>query len=322
MAWRSVIAFAALIVALLLAVGSQASQLSRDESREEEETIFNLASTLTGGIRSSRHHQRANLNSNLYPDSTQPGAGYGSADIDGPHGHEQGGYTPRTGGSNSIGYAGPQQPAGYPGQELPPGTYPPPGYPATGSPQPPVHYPGGIPSQRPGVAAYPQPGVPAYPQPGVPGYPHPGVPSYPQPGVPAYQQPGVPAYPSPAAAYPAGYPGYAYPGVYLPQFPGYPQPGAYPGYAPGAPGGPQVVVHPGAAPPAAAPHESRRHHSRYPSHNAQDPEHWDHRFSMNTEYKEDGVHKGPFDVLNNHNAFGFGSGYGGGYNGAFNSPAF
>ncbi|XP_034127728.1 calcium-binding protein P isoform X2 [Drosophila guanche] len=294
MAWRSVIAFAGLIVALLLAVESQASQLSRDESREDEETNFNLASTLTGGIRSSRHHQRANLNSNLnsYPDSTQPGAGYGSVDIDGPHGHEQGGYTPRAGGSNSIGYSGPQQPAGYPGQELPPGTYPPPGYPATGSPQPPVHYPGGIPAQRPGVPSYPQPGVPAYPQPGAHAYPQPGI------------------------------PGYAYPGVYLPQFPGYPQPGAYPGYAPGAPGGPPVVVHPGAAPPAASPHESRRHHSRYPSHNAQDPEHWDHRFSMNTEYKEDGVHKGSFDVLNNHNAFGFGSGYGGGYNGAFNSPAF
>ncbi|XP_041449576.1 calcium-binding protein P [Drosophila obscura] len=299
MAWRSEIAFVALIVALILTVGSQASQLSRDESREDEETNFNLATTLTGGIRSSRHHQRANLNSNLYPDSTQPGAGYGSDDIDEPHGHEQGGYTPRAGGSNSIGYAGSQGPAAFPGQELPAGTYPPPGYPATGSPQPPVNYPSGIPGQLPGVPAYPQPGVQAYPQPGGHAYPQPGV------------------------------PGYAYPGVYLPQFPGYPQPGAYFGYAPGAPGGPPVVVHPGAAAQAGAgdsapynPHKSSRHHSRYPSHDARDPEHWDHRFSMNTEYKEDGVHKGPFDVLNNHNAFGYGSGYGGGYNGAFNSPAF
>ncbi|EDW39163.1 GL13939 [Drosophila persimilis] len=298
MAWRSGIAFAALTVALILTVGSQASQFSRDESREEEETNFNLASTLTGGIRSSRHHQRANLNSHLYPDSVQPGTTYAGPGIDDPHGHEQGGTSSRAGDSNLI------------------GIYPPPGYPTTGPPQPPVHFPTGNAAHQSGGAAAPG----SYPQPGVGSFPQPGVPSYPQPGVGSFPQPAAPG------AYPAGYPSYAYPGVYLPQFPGYLQPGAYPGYAPGAP---PVIVHPGAAPPAGAgatapsyPQKSSRHHSRYPTHDAQDPEHWDHRFSMNTEYNEDGVHKGSFDVLNNHNAFGYGSGYGGGYNGAFNSPAF
>ncbi|XP_026847009.1 calcium-binding protein P isoform X2 [Drosophila persimilis] len=344
MAWRSGIAFAALTVALILTVGSQASQFSRDESREEEETNFNLASTLTGGIRSSRHHQRANLNSHLYPDSVQPGTTYAGPGIDDPHGHEQGGTSSRAGDSNLIGYVGSQSPplpAAHPGQELPPGIYPPPGYPTTGPPQPPVHFPTGNAAHQSGGAAapgpyytqpragsYPQPGVGSFPQPGAGSYPQPGVGSFPQPGVPSYPQPGVGSFPQPAApgAYPAGYPSYAYPGVYLPQFPGYLQPGAYPGYAPGAP---PVIVHPGAAPPAGAgatapsyPQKSSRHHSRYPTHDAQDPEHWDHRFSMNTEYNEDGVHKGSFDVLNNHNAFGYGSGYGGGYNGAFNSPAF
>lgn len=127
------------------------------------------------------------------------------------------------------------------------------------------------------------------------------------------------------------YPGYPYPGVYLPQYPAYPQPAQFPAYGvlpgavaqpgvPGVAGAPGVAGVPGAA--GQAPATSGMNYHRYPAHNPADPSHWDHHFSMNTEYKEDGVHKGPFGVLNNHNAFGYGSGYGGGYNGAFNSPAY
>jgi len=137
--------------------------------------------------------------------------------------------------------------------------------------------------------------------------------------------------------------------VYLQQYPGYPQPPQFPAYGvvpgavaqpgvpgvggvpgvpgvqgvagvPGVPGVQGIAGVPGGA--ASGPAISSQNFHRYPDHNAADRNHWDHHFSMNTEYKEDGVHKGPFGVLNNHNAFGYGSGYGGGYNGAFNSPAY
>jgi len=88
----------------------------------------------------------------------------------------------------------------------------------------------------------------------------------------------------------------------------------------GVPGVQGVAGVPGVG--GSGPATSIQNFHRYPDHNAADRNHWDHHFSMNTEYKEDGVHKGPFGVLNNHNAFGYGSGYGGGYNGAFNSPAY
>ncbi|EDW43568.1 GM26638 [Drosophila sechellia] len=174
------------------------------------------------------------------------------------------------------------------------------------------------------------------------GYPVAGaVPAQYPVGVPP-QQPvgtGAPGYFPGTGAYP----GYPYPGVYLQQYPAYPQPAQFPAYGvvPGAvaqpgvpgvagvpgvqgvagvPGAPGVAGVPGAA--GQAPVTSGKNYHRYPAHNPADPSHWDHHFSMNTEYKEDGVHKGPFGVLNNHNAFGYGSGYGGGYNGAFNSPSY
>ncbi|XP_070137766.1 calcium-binding protein P isoform X2 [Drosophila bipectinata] len=273
----------------ILVVFCEATQLSRDESREDQRTEFNLASTLTGGISSSRHRQGALLNTNVYPPLGLVGAGGGytgaagsvgsSGGIDAAHGHENGGSGVRLAR----------------GQPVP--AYPPPGFPGQ---QAPVPYPS-APAYPAGGASYP--GVPGgYPATGVPtGYPAMGAPQ------PPVQLPGsAPAQPGVAVGY---YPGYPYPGTYLPQYPAYPQPAQLPAYG----------VAPGAAvyPPAT----STQNVHRYPDHNPQDPSHWDHHFSMNTEYKEDGVHKGAFGVLNNHNAFGYGSGYGGGYNGAFNSPA-
>ncbi|KAH8278907.1 hypothetical protein KR018_010967 [Drosophila ironensis] len=285
------ITFAAL--AILLA-SSQASQFSKDESKEDQRTEFNLASTLTGGISSSRHRQGASLNS-LYPALAQVGAGggyTGSAGFTGAnddaHGHEQGGSGARLG------------PVVFPGLQLPnPGVQ----IVASQLPNPSVNIGGG---QQ--VPAYPTPGYPEkyLPNPGVQiaatPLPNPGgqqVSAYPLPGFPG-QHPPVPY--SSEAAYPAYPGGYPYPGTYLPQYPGYPA--LFPPY--------------GVAPGAAA--VSSPNVQRYPAHNPRDPNHWDHHFSMNTEYKEDGVHKGAFGALNNHNAFGYGSGYGGGYNGAFNSP--
>ncbi|XP_039494226.1 collagen alpha-1(VIII) chain isoform X2 [Drosophila santomea] len=308
---RSVVAIAAL--ALIQIASGQASQFSRDESQEDQKTEFNLASTLTGGITSSRHRQRANLNSQLYPELGQVGAGYAGAtgSIDDAHGHEQGGSGVRVA-------RGHQFPA-----------YPPPGFPGQ---QAPVPYPAAVGSSGGASSGGYQSTAAGAP----PGYPVPG--QYPV-GVPP-QQPvgtGAPGYFPGTGAYP----GYPYPGVYLQQYPGYPQHAQFPAYGvvpgavaqpgvlgvagvpgvpgvagvPGVPGAPGVPGVPGAA-------AQGKHVQHYPAHNPADPSHWDHHFAMNTEYKEDGVHKGPFGVLNNHNAFGYGSGYGGGYNGAFNSPAY
>ncbi|KAH8382361.1 hypothetical protein KR009_003083 [Drosophila setifemur] len=309
-------------LALILIASSEASQFSRDESQEDQRTEFNLASTLTGGITSSRHRQGANLNSQLYPSLSQVAAGYGGAgsggSLDAPHDHEQGGSGLRLGSTNTVVFPGSQLPN--PGVTIAGGTqvpaYPPPGYPAQ---QAPVPYPS-APSYPGGGAASPgfptgDSAPPGYPIPGaLPGYPAIGVP----PGYPATGPPQPPVQlpggvPSQGAGPPGYFPGNPYPGTYLPQYPGYPQPAQFPAYGvvPGA------AVHPGAAPAT-----SYQNMHRYPAHNPRDPNHWDHRFSMNTEYKEDGVHKGAFGTLNNHNAFGYGSGYGGGYNGAFNSPAY
>ncbi|EDW98873.2 collagen alpha-1(X) chain isoform X2 [Drosophila yakuba] len=313
---RSVVAIAAL--AFIQIASGQASQFSRDESQEDQKTEFNLASTLTGGITSSRHRQRANLNSQLYPELGQVGAGYAGSgyagatgSIDDAHGHEQGGSGVRVA-------RGHQFPA-----------YPPPGFPGQ---QAPVPYPAAVGSSGGASSGGYQSTAAGAP----PGYPVPG--QYPV-GVPP-QQPvgtGAPGYFPGTGAYP----GYPYPGVYVQQYPGYPQPAQFPAYGvvPGAvaqPGVPGVAGVPGVpgvagvagvpgAPGVAGVHGAAAqgknvHH--YPAHNPADPSHWDHHFAMNTEYKEDGVHKGPFGVLNNHNAFGYGSGYGGGYNGAFNSPAY
>ncbi|EDW83239.1 uncharacterized protein Dwil_GK22428 [Drosophila willistoni] len=268
-------------VALVLIGCSQGTDFHRDESREEEQTEFNLASTLRGGISSSRHHQRSNLNSQLYPERTQPGVnGYGVAsDIDEPNGHENAGTVldVRSGQPAAGRVNPPNRPFVYPAAGSPPA-----GYPSPGGVAHPVAYPAS--GELPQPAAYPTPsGINAAPIGHFGGYP---------------------------APYPTGYPGYYYPGAYLPQYPTYQQPAPLPAYGPSAPG---AVVHP--ATPIS--YQNQQH---YPPHNVNDRDHWDHRFSMNTEYKEDGVHKGPFGVLNNHNAFGYGSGYGGGYNGHFNSP--
>ncbi|XP_016961603.1 elastin isoform X2 [Drosophila biarmipes] len=308
---RRGIVFAAL--ALFLIASSQGSQFSRDESQEDQETEFNLASTLTGGITSSRHRQRAHLNSPLYPGLSQLGGGYGATagatgSIDDAHGHEQGGSSVRVA-------RGHQFPA-----------YPPPGFPGQ---QAPVPYPaaGGSASEGSSSGGFQSTGAG-----GAPGYPAAGT-------VPVQYPTGVP----PGAGAPGYFPGtgaYPYPGVYLQQYPAYPQPAQFPAYGvvPGAvaqPGVPGVAGVPGvqgvagvpgvqgvAGATGSGPATSSQNFHRYPAHNPADRNHLDHHFSMNTEYKEDGVHKGPFGVLNNHNAFGYGSGYGGGYNGAFNSPAY
>jgi len=140
---RRGIAYAPL--ALILIASIQGSEFSRDESQEDQRTEFNLASTLTGGISSSRHRQRANLNSPLYPGLTQLGGDYGAGagatgSIDDAHGHEQGGSGVRVASTNSIVFPGKQSPnpaltiTG--GHQFP--AYPPPGFPAQ---QAPVPYP-------------------------------------------------------------------------------------------------------------------------------------------------------------------------------------
>ncbi|XP_026831609.1 elastin isoform X2 [Drosophila erecta] len=336
---RRVVAFAAL--ALIQIASGQASQ-------------FNLASTLTGGITSSRHRQRANLNSQLYPGLAQVGSGYAGSgyagagysgsgyagatgSIDDAHGHEQGGSGARVASTNSVVFPGNQSPnpaltiAG--GQQFP--AYPPPGFPGQ---QAPVPYPAAV----GGAGGASSGGYQSAAAGSPPGYPVAGaVPAQYPVGVPL-QQPagaGAPGYFPGTGAYPS----YPYPGVYLQQYPGYPQPAQLPAYGvvPGAvaqpgvpgvagvpgvqgvagvPGAPGIGGVPGAA--AQGPATSGKNVHHYPAHNPADPSHWDHHFAMNTEYKEDGVHKGSFGVLNNHNAFGYGSGYGGGYNGAYNSPTF
>ncbi|XP_017085532.1 collagen alpha-2(IV) chain isoform X1 [Drosophila eugracilis] len=317
-------AFATL--ALILIASTEGSQFSRDESQEDQKTEFNLASTLTGGITSSRHRQRADLNSQLYPGLNHGYTG-ATGSIDDAHGHEQGGSGVRVASTNSVVFPGNQSPnpaltiTG--GHQFP--AYPPPGFPGQ---QAPVPYPAaGGSSGGASSGGYQSTGIGA-----APGYPGAGA-------VPG-------PYPTGLPAGTGAYPGYPYPGVYLQQYPGYPQPAQFPAYGvvpgavaqpgvigvpgiqgvagvsgiPGAPGVQGVSGIPGAA--ANGPATSSQNFHRYPNHNAADRNHWDHHFSMNTEYKEDGVHKGPFGVLNNHNAFGYGSGYGGGYNGAFNSPAY
>ncbi|XP_017122827.1 calcium-binding protein P [Drosophila elegans] len=292
---RRGIAFAAL--ALILIAFVEGSQFDRDESQEDHKTEFNLASTLSAGISSSRHRQRSHLGSPVYPGLGQVGAGYAGAtgSIDDAHGHEQGGSGVRVASTNPVVFPGNQFPGG---QQFP--AYPPPGYP---SQQAPVPYPvAGGSAGGSSSGGFQSAG-------GYPGYPA----QYPT-GVPPQQPVGTGApgfYPGTGA-----YPGYSYPGVYLPQYPGYPQPAQFPPYgvAPGAVGVPGAAGH--------FPATSGQNFHRYPSHNAADPNHWDHHFALNTEYNEEGVHKGPSGVLNNQNAFGYGSGYGGGYNGAYNSPAY
>jgi len=254
---------------------TQGSHFSRDESREDYKTEFNLASTLTGGISSNRHHERAHLNSQLYPEITQlpvqqPSAGYTSNDIDEPSAHESGGSGIGTLDVH-VGPAGnrvvpPESRVNPPGNRVVPGIYP----------------------------TLPVGGPFRYPAP-APGYPQVAL-TIPNPPI---QNP---------------YPGYGYPGQYLPQYPAYPQAVPFPVY-PGYPG-PQPG-YPGNLPPLS--YQNQQHFA--PSQPGQ-RDHFDHSFTMNTEYKEDGVHKGPFDVLNNHNRQGYGSGFGGGYNGAFNRPGY
>ncbi|KAI8044709.1 calcium-binding protein P [Drosophila gunungcola] len=320
---RRGIAFVALALTLIASI--EGSLFGRDESQEDHKTEFNLASTLSAGITSSRHRQRSHLGSPLYPGLGQVGAGYAGAtgSIDDAHGHEQGGSGVRVASTNPVVFPGSQfsNPAltVTAGQQFP--AYPPPGYP---NQQAPVPYPvAGGSAGGSSSGGFQSAGVP-------PGYPA----QYPT-GVPPQQPVGTGSpgfYPGTGA-----YPGYSYPGVYLPQYPGYPQPAQFPPYgvAPGAVGVPGVAGVPGVpgvagvpgvpGVPGAAGHfpaTSGQNFHRYPSHNAADPNHWDHHLAMNTEYNEEGVHKGPFGVLNNHNAFGYGSGYGGGYNGAYNSPAY
>ncbi|XP_034487383.1 calcium-binding protein P [Drosophila innubila] len=283
---------------LLLTIGvTQGSHFSRDESSEADQTEFNLASTLKGGISSNRHHARAHLNSQLYPEITQlpsqqPSAGYVSADIDEPSAHESGG--------SGIGtldvHVGPA-----PGNRvIAPGNR----VVAPGNRVVPTDNQNGVASIYP---ALPVGGAPAYPAP--------------TPGV-AFHIPN-----------PNLYPGYPYPGQYLPQYPIYPQrapfagypdytgpqpgyPGPQPGY-PGPPPSPPNYPHP--MPPLS--YQNQQHFAPSQPLPGQ-REHFDHSFTMNTEYKEDGVHKGPFGLLNNRNGQGYGSGFGGGYNGAYNRPGY
>ncbi|XP_030370449.1 basic salivary proline-rich protein 2 [Scaptodrosophila lebanonensis] len=302
-------------LALTLTACCGGSEYSRDESREEAKTVFNLASTLTGGIESNRHHARASVNSQLYPYgrpvaqqqpcATCPSTTYGAADIDEPHGHE------RSESANASGLdlrgATASHPVGPP-QQVPQDF----GYRADAIPPQGLGYPAGRPLQQPPPGyGYSEGGnrIGAPPQ-----QPPLGI------GYPAQLPPGDYESSLPLAGhYPARAPPQLtnpqfYPGQYLPQYPQpYPPLVQYPQYLGYGPGGVPVTTAGGAAPPF-----SYQNHHRYPSHNPHVRDHWDHEFKMSTEYKEDGVHKGPFDVLNNHGPFGFGSGYGGGYNGAFN----
>ncbi|XP_034112970.1 calcium-binding protein P [Drosophila albomicans] len=260
-----------LLSLMVIGLTQGSSQYSRDESSEDNKTQFNLASTFSGDINSNRHHARAHLNSQLYPDVAQqpyqqPSVGYISTDIDQPSAHENGG--------NGLGTLGVVQPN-----------------PVSNLPTPVV---GGTRPQQPVASIYPALPVPGYPAQGVPGYA-------------ALPQPPVSGYPGAFGQPQAVYPGYGYPGVYLPQYPAYP---GYPGQQ-GWPGNIPVVTHPQGAP------TSYQNQQQY-----QPQDHYDRSFKMNTEYKEDGVHTGPFEVLNNHNRQGYGSGYGGGYNGAYNRPGY
>lgn len=274
-----------LALLLVVIVGViEASQFSRDESSEDSKTEFNLASTLTGGISSNRHHARAHLDSQLGPQQIgqqpfrQPSAGFGSVDIDAPSAHESGGS-----GVGTLPHVSPS------GNRIgaTPSLYP--ALPIEGQPQPPVGH-----AIAPSAPQAPYSNSAIYPSFG---------PNYPNGG----QLPG----------YPAGHPGFTYPGQYLPQYP--PTYPAYPTYSAYGP------VHPAVAPigqPPPPPTSYQNQQQFAPNQTPRQRDHWNRSFTMNTEYKEDGVHKGPFEVLNNHNRPGYGSGFGGGYNGAFNRPGY
>ncbi|KAH8310384.1 hypothetical protein KR044_001035 [Drosophila immigrans] len=301
-----------LLMVIGLTQGSSSSSFSRGESSEDAKTQFNLASTLTGDISSSRHHARAQLNSQLYPDTVQQpipqsSVGINSVDIDQPSAHENGGS-----GISSLGVVQ-LNPAGNHVQQVPsiyptlPATAP--GYPAQAVP---AYLP--IPGQTvPGYQPIPGQTVPGY-QP-IPGQAVPGYPPTQGQAVPNYQPlPGQAPPGHPGAIYTGpplqAYPGYAFQGVYLQQ---YPAALNYANYG-GQQGFPGNIHVPQQAPGAATSYQNQQ---QYPPRDR-----FDHSFKMSTEYKEDGVHKGPFEVLNNHNRPGYGSGYGGGYNGAFNRPGY
>lgn len=276
-------AYLALLVALTLGL-ADASQYSRDESSEDAKTQFNLASTLTGDISSNRHHARAHLDSQLGPQISQQ-----------PYRQPSAGYgsadidapSAHESGGSGVGTLDVHlSPAG---SRIggPASLYP--ALPIQGEPQPqpPVGYSIGF--SAPPHSPYPTAAV------------YPTV---------RFTNPG----------YPVGNPGVAYPGQYLPQYPVYPTYPAYPGYVPAQPGNVPVVVHAPQPPPAPTSYQNHQHFA--PNQTPKQRDHWNRSFSMNTEYKEDGVHKGPFHVLNNHNRQGYGSGFGGGYNGAFNAPGY
>lgn len=312
-------------VELLLALTAgltHASQYSRDESNEDSNTQFNLASTFKGGITSNRHHERARLNSQLYPDLRQQQSD--SLDIDAPSAHESGGsgvgiFDARPGPYGIAVGIPQQQPVGYPNY---------PALPTAGQPQSGL-YP--VPQSSPAICGRLTPGaapnsVPNGCQQPIPGqaqlpasFPH-GYSHNTNPQATAHtgsNPPGV--YPSFGAHQP-GYqpvqPGYPYPGQYLPQYPSYPPTAPFPHYS-GVPGNVPVVTHPGAPPIS---YQNQHNYGPHASPGQRDR--WGHSFKMKTEYTEDGVHKGPFDVLNNHGSQGYGSGFGGGYNGPFSRPGY
>ncbi|XP_023166373.2 calcium-binding protein P [Drosophila hydei] len=303
---RCCVPFGWLLLALT-AVLTHASHYSRDESNEDSKTEFNLATTFKGGISTNRHHERAHLNSQLYPDLRQQSSG--SVDIDEPSAHENGGSGFGTVDLRSSPYGNPQPQSNgyYPASPFPrqPQTV---GYPTPPSSSPGCTRPvgGSEPNTVPNVCQ------PAARQADFPGYPANGNPQVvPLPGG---NPPGVyPSYGNPQPGYPVQ-PAYPYPGQYLPQYPSYPPTAPlYPNYAPNVP----VTTHPGAPP------TSYQNQQNYAPHAAPGQrDRWDHSFKMKSEYTEDGVHKGPFSVLNNHGSQGYGSGFGGGYNGAFNRPGY
>ncbi|XP_017845887.1 DNA-directed RNA polymerase II subunit RPB1 [Drosophila busckii] len=288
---------------LALTVGlSHATHYTRDESSDGTNTEYNLASTLSGHITTNRHNAREHLDLTQQPSQQ-------AVDIDDESAaHERGGAA-----GHHVRVSQPPT-LGYPaGSAAVPRLYP--SLPVSGAQ--PTQFGGVSPALPSGVDAsslYPsktlvqQPVLGVYPsfpsntpaqQPGVAGASF--YPSF--PGNNPLQQPGVGA----AGVYPAniplqqpyipGYPA-GYPGQYLPQYP------AYPAYAP----------------PPPISYQNQQHYG--PQGDIRGRERTDHSFRMNTEYKENGVHKGPFGVLNNHSNQGYGSGFGGGYNGVYNRPGY
>ncbi|EDV91052.1 translation initiation factor IF-2 [Drosophila grimshawi] len=307
-----------LILALTFSIAeaSSASNYARDESNEDTNTEFNLATTFKGGITSNRHHERARLNSQLYPDlRQQPAASYPYGDIDGASGHESGGSgVDLRSGAYAVPVPQSVDYAGQPAQQLPVAPPPPAcGRPATGV------YPNSVPTgcQQPsgGQAGYPIQQYPPNQNPLAAAHSGGNAPSY---GThqPAYQ-------PAPSSQPPQ--PGYAYPGQHLPQYPVY-MPGYYPGMGPaaiGMAGNLPIVNYPAGVAPSAPPPVSYQNQYNYAPHpRPGQGDHWNHRYKVQTEYTEDGVHKGPFGVLNNHGTQGYGSGFSSGYNGAYSRPGY